>query len=206
VAVPPLLPNTAKESFFLTASRLVPYKNTRSIVEAFRDLPNEKLIVVGTGPDYEHLKATATANVEFRGFVPDAELRHLMGAARAFIFAAEEDFGIVVVEAQAEGTPVLALGRGGARETIIDDPEYPTGMFFLEHSPAEIRRTVSRFIEIESCFSPWNCHQNALRFSEERFEREFTDFVEGRLMDFARRLAMHRPRYVRSVALHAEVL
>ena len=205
VAVPLDMRNTPKQSFFLTASRLVPYKNTRAIVEAFRDMPNEKLIVVGTGPESERLRTSASANVEFRGFLPDEELRDLMGAARAFIFAAEEDFGIVAVEAQAEGTPVLALGRGGARESIIDDPEYPTGMFFQEPTAVAIRRTVQRFIEIEAKFTPRNCHQNALRFSEDRFETEFMDFVEYHRAQFARRLAVHRHRYVPSIPLNAEV-
>jgi glycosyltransferase involved in cell wall biosynthesis len=171
----------------------------------FDELPNEKLIVVGTGPDFEHLRATATSNVEFRGYVPDDELRHLMGAARAFIFAAEEDFGIVAVEAQGEGTPVIALGRGGARETIITDGDHPTGIFFPEPKPAAIRKAVQSFIETESDFSPWACHQNALRFSEERFEEELTDFVERHREQFARRLLVNRPNYVRSVALKAEL-
>ena len=199
VAVPPYPPQTPKQSYFLTASRLVPYKNTRSIVAAFNELPNEKLIVAGSGPDFDHLRSMAASNIEFRGYVPDRELRHLMASARAFLFAAEEDFGIVAVEAQGEGTPVIALGRGGARETVVVDGDQPTGVFFPEPKPAAIRKAVQDFIAVELDFSPLACHQNALRFSEERFEEELIDFVERHREQFMRRLLVKRPIYVRSV-------
>ena len=100
VSVPAKLTLRPKEDFFLAASRLVPYKNLHVIIEAFRYLPSERLIVVGNGPEAMRLAELAGPNVMMAGFVPDAELRALMGAARAFIFAAEEDFGIIPVEAQ----------------------------------------------------------------------------------------------------------
>lgn len=177
VSVPPVLNRRPKEDFFLTASRLVPYKNIHAIVSAFEHLPNEQLIVVGDGPEAQRLRELAGRNVVLAGFLPDGELRALMGAARAFIFAAEEDFGIAPVEAQAEGTPVIALGRGGVRESVlIDDPE-PTGLFFSTAEPVAITAAVQAFIAREGEFDPERCHANALRFSLPRFIEEFTSFV-----------------------------
>src|SRR5262249_49615531 len=123
---------------FLAASRLVPYKRIEPIVRAFNTMPDLKLVVAGKGPEAERLKKLAGPNISFVGFVPDAELRDLMATARAFVFAAEEDFGIVLVEAQSEGAPVLALGRGGARESIAADGRYSTGMFFESPDPDAI--------------------------------------------------------------------
>jgi len=178
VTVPTIVPTTKKEKYFLTASRLVPYKNTRIIVEAFRALPDEKLLVVGNGPELASLKERAGPNVQFLGFVEDSELQTLMRGARAFIFAAHEDFGIVVVEAQGQGTPVIALGKGGARETVVAGGAAPTGLFFDEPNSSEVAHAVSRFIRSEAAFLPVNCHRNALRFSEERFDHAFKKYVD----------------------------
>ena len=130
---------------FLAASRLVPYKRIEPIVRAFNTMPDLNLVVAGAGPEAERLKKLAGPNVSFAGFVPDAQLRELMATARAFVFAAEEDFGIVLVEAQSEGTPVLALGRGGARESIAGTGPHATGMFFESAEPAAIADQSTRF-------------------------------------------------------------
>lgn len=164
-------------SHFLAASRLVPYKNIEAIVRAFGDMPDLQLVVAGDGPEAARLKKLAGPNVTFAGFVSDENLRHLMATARAFVFAAEEDFGIVVVEAQAEGAPVLALGRGGAREILSDSAMRRTGMFFPEATPDAIRECVRAFVERESRFSRANCRAQALQFSAERFRREFVATV-----------------------------
>src|SRR5215471_10261259 len=103
---------------FLAASRLVPYKRIEPIVRAFNQMPDLQLVVAGDGPEADRLRKLAGSNVRFVGFVPDKELRDLMTTSRALVFAAEEDFGIILVEAQSEGAPVLALGKGGARESI----------------------------------------------------------------------------------------
>jgi glycosyltransferase involved in cell wall biosynthesis len=168
---------------FLAASRLVPYKNIGAIIEAFRHLPNLELIVAGDGPDAERLKKSASGNVSFVGFVSDEELRHLMASARAFIFAAEEDFGIVVVEALSEGAPVIALGRGGALETISDSPPHRTGMFFSSPDPKEIEKCVLAFLKKENAFSRLTCHKQSHKFSEERFRAEFRSFVNSAMED-----------------------
>jgi glycosyltransferase involved in cell wall biosynthesis len=163
---------------FLASSRLVYYKNIESIVRAFGLLSDLKLIVAGDGPEASRLKALAGPNIRFVGYVEDQELRRLMATARAFVFAAEEDFGIVPVEAMAEGTPVLALGRGGVRETVVTSLRR-TGMFFPTPSPDDIAGCVRNFIKEEDTFLPENSKMQASRFSPERFRTEFKAFVDS---------------------------
>jgi len=169
---------TRKKNYFLAASRFVPYKNIDKIVAAFAQLPDEQLIVAGDGPLAEQLRAMATPNVTFAGFVTDAEMRRLMAEARAFIFAAEEDFGIIPVEAQAEGTPVLALKRGGACETVV---ESKTGLFFDRPQPDQIVRCVREFIAIEDQFLPENCREQAASFTPKRFRNEIVAIIDRQL-------------------------
>ncbi|HMC44071.1 MAG TPA: glycosyltransferase family 4 protein, partial [Caballeronia sp.] len=124
-----------KEDFYLTASRMVPYKKIDLIVEAFAKMPERKLIVIGDGPDMRKIRDKATPNVEIMGYQPFSVLQDKMRRAKAFVFAAEEDFGISVVEAQACGTPVIAYGKGGALETVLDSSHArPTGLFFDEQT------------------------------------------------------------------------
>ncbi|HEV7415794.1 MAG TPA: glycosyltransferase [Tianweitania sediminis] len=179
-----------KGDYFLTASRLVAYKNIEVVVRAFALLPNLKLVVAGSGPQADHLRKIATPNVEFAGYVSDAKLRELMAGARSFIFAAEEDFGIISVEAQSEGTPVLALRRGGSKETVVDGL---TGLFFDEATPEAIAATVSTFTARETQFSPEDCVENAKRFSAERFRSEFQATVDTALLS---RKNEDRPRRI----------
>jgi len=177
VAVPSSLRRVTKDRFFIAASRLVPYKNMHLIVEAFRLLPQEQLLVVGAGPELHRLQALSGPNVTLLGHVPDAELHRLLAVSRALIFAAEEDFGIVMAEAHGQGTPVIALGRGGAREIVMIDGPAPTGLFFEEASPRAIAAAVHRFVVEEHRFLPQNCHRNALRFGTERFDATFAAYV-----------------------------
>ena len=188
VQVPEMLTPTKKENFFFTASRLVPYKNIHAIVAAFRELPDQKLVVAGLGPELGRLKALAGPNVEFRGFVPDEELRLLMRQAQAFVFAAEEDFGIVPVEAQGEGTPVIALGRGGVRETAIVSGPTPTGIFFDSPEPALIAEAVRQFLREPGRFTAVACHRNAKRFSEAAFENSFRTYVDAQIEQFHKKV------------------
>ena len=166
------------QPYFLTASRLVPYKNIDAIVAAFGQTPELKLVVTGDGPEAQRLKEMASPNVVFEGFVTNEKLRDLMASARAFVFAAEEDFGIVVVEALSEGAPVLALGRGGARESIGDAAASRVGMFFDHATPEEIARCVRSFVAQEGQFSRDACRQRAAQFSPGRFRQEFKDIVD----------------------------
>lgn len=173
-----------RERFFLTASRLTRSTNVRSIVEAFGDLPEEQLIAVGDGPQASMLARIAGPNVLFAGYLDKPRLHELMGAARAFISAEEADFGSMPLEAQAQGTPVLALGKGGVREMIIADGPGPTGLLFAAAEPAAITATIRRFIDREHQFVSERCYQNAVRFRHERFAQEFTDFVETQWRHF----------------------
>ena len=159
-----------KEDYYLTASRLVPYKRVKLIVEAFNAMPDKKLVVIGDGPDYENIRAIAGANIELLGYQPGEVLIERMQHARAFVFAAEEDFGITPVEAQACGTPVIAYGKGGAVETIRED----TGVFFCEQSVEAIRAAVAAFEG--RAYLPGRCRQNAERFSADTFRKAFGNY------------------------------
>jgi len=178
-----------KDDFYLTASRIVPYKKIDLIVEAFSKIPQHKLVVIGDGPDFEKVKAKAGHNVTLLGFQPFEQLRNYMQRAKAFVFAAEEDFGIIPVEAQACGTPVIAYGKGGVLETVRGlDKEKPTGLFFAEQTVSSLIEAVSCFENATDRFNPIICRQNAINFSPERFRDEFSTFVEREWTMFQERL------------------
>jgi glycosyltransferase involved in cell wall biosynthesis len=168
-----------KEEFYLTASRMVPYKKIDLIVEAFAKMPHRRLVVIGDGPDAAKVRARKAPNVSFLGYQRHEVLCDHMQRACAFVFAAEEDFGITPLEAQACGTPVIAYGQGGALETVrgLDDVT-PTGVFFEQQSVEAICAAVQRFEDHQSMISPENCRENAIRFSPERFREEFAHHVE----------------------------
>jgi len=168
-----------KDAFYLTASRLMPYKKIPAIVAAFRAMPGRKLVVVGDGTEMRRVKEAAGSNVEILGYQPAGVLTDLMQRARAFIFAAEEDFGITPVEAQACGTPVIAFGRGGAVETIRGlEQQKPTGVFFDRQEPDAIVDAVASFERNQDRISPVDCRDNALRFSAGAFRESYTRFVD----------------------------
>lgn len=171
-----------KDNYYVTASRMVPYKRIDLIVRAFSQTPERRLVVIGDGPEMKKIKAVAGENVTLLGHQPfDALIDHLR-RARAFVFAAEEDFGISVVEAQACGTPVIAFGRGGALESVVGLPlERPTGVFFGEQTLESLLAAVSRFERNAGLFDPRACRRNAERFSSENFRAALTDFVDSRL-------------------------
>jgi glycosyltransferase involved in cell wall biosynthesis len=202
VAAAPRAPGLARQSHFLTAGRLVSYKNVAAVVEAFKLLPEQRLIVAGTGPEEKRLRALAGPNVAFAGYVDDREMRRLMATAKALVFAAEEDFGIMPVEAQAEGTPVLALGRGGARETVVDQGPRRTGMFFDQPSAHDIAACVSAFLTRERSFTREACQQHARSFSADRFRARFKAFVDQEMRGAGRTIsasdAAQAPELVRA--------
>jgi glycosyltransferase involved in cell wall biosynthesis len=164
-----------KQDFYLTASRLVPYKKVDIIVDAFRMMPDKRLVVIGDGPMFKQCRARAPANVELLGYQPNDVLKHYMQQAKAFIFAAEEDFGITPVEAQACGTPVLAYGRGGSLETVIDGE---TGSFFAEQTAEAIADLVNDWESTAGHFDPNRIRAHACGFSQSRFRREFAELVQ----------------------------
>ncbi|MEI2401375.1 glycosyltransferase family 4 protein [Niallia taxi] len=178
-----------KDDFYLTASRMVPYKKINLIVEAFSKMPEKKLIVIGDGPDFEKIKAKAASNVQLLGYQNFEVLKNHMQRAKAFVFAAEEDFGITPVEAQACGTPVIAFGKGGALETVngFGLSENPTGLFFYEQSADSIINAVKEFEEQYIYFNnPDACRENALRFSPERFQTELKTYIDKKLVEKAK--------------------
>lgn len=170
-----------KDNYYYTASRLVPYKKIDLIVSAFSQMPDKKLIVVGTGPELNKIKALKTSNVELLGYVADNKMVELMQNAKAFVFAADEDFGIVPVEAQACGTPVICFGRGGTKETVIDGK---TGVHFGQQLESSIIDAVQRFELKEKSFSPNEIRKNAERFSTENFVNDFRCFVDEKAKHF----------------------
>lgn len=171
-------PQINKENFYLTASRFVPYKKIDLIVESFKHMPTEKLIVIGDGPDMPKIKAKASSNVQLLGFQPTEKMIDYMQRAKAFIFAAEEDFGIVPLEAQACGTPVIAYGKGAALETIRGlDQEKPTGVFFNEQSTEAICSAINNFNLHAEKITPAAIQENVARFSPDIFQKKLKEFV-----------------------------
>ena len=179
-------PATPRGGYFLAASHWVPYKRLDVIVDAFARLPDRRLVVASGGPGLDTARRHAPPNVQFEGDIPRERLRDLMRGAEAFVFAAEEDFGIVPVEAQACGTPVIAFGRGGARETV--QPEgmaHPTGVFFDEQTPEALAEAIRRFDRAR--FDPADCRAQAERFAPAEFDSALGAFVEDRWTDWRRR-------------------
>ncbi|KVM79958.1 glycosyltransferase family 4 protein [Burkholderia stagnalis] len=179
VDVDRLTPRADKEAFFLTASRLVPYKRIDLIVEAFSRTPWRRLVVIGDGPERAKIRALAGPNVTLLGYQPFEVLHDHLQRACAFVFAAEEDFGIAPVEAQACGTPVIAYGKGGVRESVRAWPcARPTGLFYRAQTADALVDALARFDALpRGTFAAHACRENAERFGAERFRAEFTRFV-----------------------------
>jgi glycosyltransferase involved in cell wall biosynthesis len=168
--------NLAKEDYYVTIGRAVPYKRMGLIVEAFAQMGDKRLVVAGDGPELPRLRqiAKGRANVEILGFVDEAKKLELLARARAFVFAPHEDFGIAPLEAQACGTPVVAYGRGGALETVVDGV---TGVFFEEQTVEALQRGLKRFEEVESHLDAAAIREHAERFSEDVYQRQFRRIV-----------------------------
>lgn len=171
------------ENYYVTSSRMVPYKKIDLIVEAMSQT-NHKLLVIGTGPDWEKIKAKASKNVELLGYQSFGNMKKIIQNAKAYIFAAEEDFGIAPIEAQACGIPVIAFGKGATLETIIGNfaateivREGDTGIFFEEQTISSLLNAVELFEKFQHKFNKDIIRTNALRFSKERFEKEFEEKI-----------------------------
>ena len=165
-----------KGDYFLVCSRIVPYKKINLIVDAFKNLPNEKLIVIGDGP--EKSKLSQLPNVEILGYLEKEEMRSYLRNAKAVILAAIEDFGISSLEAQACGTPVIALKKAGYLETIIKNK---TGIFFNNQTSNDISEAVLKFKETEESFDKKSIRDNALLFSEECFKTKILSEIYNSL-------------------------
>jgi glycosyltransferase involved in cell wall biosynthesis len=167
-----------REEFYVTASRFVQYKRVDMIAAAFRAVADRKLIVIGDGPDAGKVRAAAGHNVELVGRLSREEVRSYLRRAKAFVFAAEEDFGIAPVEAMACGTPVIAYGRGGVTETVVSGE---TGVFYAEQTAEGLADGVRRFEGLSARMSAERCRGNALRFGAGNFRAGFREFVEGEI-------------------------
>lgn len=168
-----------REDFYVTVSRLVPYKRVDLMIEAFKNMA-KPLIVIGDGPELARLKRmSGRSTVKLLGYQPQEIVREHLQRARGFVFAADEDFGIAPVEAQAAGCPVIAYEKGGALETVIGWPATgATGMFFREQTSEALEEAVKLFEHNLSALEPQACRRNAERFGRERFRRQFHSVVE----------------------------
>jgi len=166
--------NEKKENFYLVVSRLEPYKKVHLIVEAFNKMIDKKLVIIGDGSEMKRIKKLAKKNIEILGYQPESVVKEYMEKAKSFIYAAEEDFGIAMVEAQAAGTPVIAYRKGGASEIILEEK---TGLFFDSQTPDAIIETVKKLDKIYDKIVFKEIRKNSLRFSIERFKKEFKEFI-----------------------------
>jgi len=176
-AAPPM----EQRRVYLSLGRLVPYKRVDLLIEAFSAMPHRTLHVIGDGPERGRLAANLPPNVKLLGRLSERAVAEALHSARALVFAAKEDFGIVPVEAQAAGTPVIAYGKGGACETVIPGV---TGVLFQEQNAEAIRDAVEEADQI--AFDPADLKRNAQRFSPEIFRAEFKSWVEEAWGNFVR--------------------
>lgn len=177
---------TKKEDFYLTVSRLVSYKKVSLIVEAFNRL-GYPLIIIGEGEELNLIRQIAKPNIQILGAQPNEVVEQYMSKAKAFVYAACEDFGIALVEAQACGTPVIAYGGGGALETVLDLRQYPdegTGLLFSPQTPEALIETIETFSKFQGQVNPDNCRHQATKFSPEIFKTAYLATIEDCCQDF----------------------
>ena len=174
--------------YYLVVSRFVYYKRIDLAIEACNKL-KKKLIIVGKGGEENNLKKIAGETIEFKGFCSDDELAQIYLNAKAFLFPGDEDFGITPVEAQSAGLPVLAYGRGGALETVLDGK---TGLFFSEQTADSLVACIEKFENEGVEYSKTEIREHSLKFSEERFLKEFKDYVFTKLDEFHDKLKFHK--------------
>ena len=171
-------PNVKREDFYVFFSRLVPYKRADIAIQACIK-SGKKLIVIGGGSQLKELKKLAAKNplVEFTGRISDVKVRDYLQRCKALLFCAEEDFGIIPVQAQSCGCPVIAYGKGGARETVIENK---TGLFFGEQNVESLVKAMEHFEKVKSAgtFDPAVIAEHAQKFSRSRFSKEFKDFCQ----------------------------
>ncbi|NJO78913.1 MAG: glycosyltransferase family 4 protein [Cyanobacteria bacterium RM1_2_2] len=186
VAIDRFSPHAQRDDFYFVLSRFVPYKRVDLIVEAFTRL-GLPLVVVGDGAERHHLQSIAGKNITFLRHQPEAVVVDLMQRCKAFVYAAAEDFGIAIVEAQAAGAPVIAYGKGGATESIIPGK---TGLLFSEQTVESLIDAVKAFETGSIRFSQAEIRQNAERFAPERFQQELSMYIDRKWTEFQRKDAL----------------
>lgn len=163
-----------KEDYYITVSRLVFYKRVDLIVNAFNKMPHRRLVVIGDGPERKKLQKMAGKNINIMGYKNKDDLIRLLSKAKGFIFAAEEDFGIAPVEAQGYGVPIIAFGKGGVLETVLENE---TGIFFNEQNENALIEAMGHFERLD--FDYEKIKKNTRRFSKEIFVEGFKKVVES---------------------------
>ncbi|MDH5458743.1 MAG: glycosyltransferase [Nitrospinota bacterium] len=186
------LPDDAsREDFFLIVSALSPYKRVDLAVEAFNEL-GYPLRIIGAGPEMSYLRTIAASNIKFLGWITDEQVRSYYARCRALVFPGEEDFGIVPLEAQAMGCPVIALGKGGALETVIPESsswrpqtgipkektQKPTGLFFYQGEKETLCQAIEGFIDAETGFDAKEIRKHALQFNLNQFQYRISMFLQ----------------------------
>jgi glycosyltransferase involved in cell wall biosynthesis len=167
-----------KKDYYVTCSRFVPYKKIDLIVNAFAQMPTKQLIVIGDGPDFKKVSKLATSNITLLGYQPFDVLKKHLSEAKAFVFAAEEDFGILPVEAQACGTPVIAFKKGGVLETVVENR---TGVFFTKQSIPSIIDAVNYFEINKKLFHSRFIADHAAKFSTLQFKSKLQAFIADKI-------------------------
>ena len=162
-----------KDDYYVALSRLVEYKRIDIIIEAFNKMPDKKLVIIGDGRLKEKLQSTAHENITFKGYLARKEAMGIVSKAKAFIFMAKEDFGIAPIEAQSCGTPVIAYGQGGAKETVL---EHKTGLFVEEQTSTSLKETILRFESLK--ILPQDCKEYVQKFSPLKFENSIISFIK----------------------------
>lgn len=167
------------DGYYLIVSALVPYKKVDVAIATFNK-NGERLLIVGTGPEMDRLKAMAHKNIEFLGWQDDATLAQIYGGCRALLFPGVEDFGIVPLEAMASGKPVLAYGKGGALETIVAEGDAATGVFFYEQTPRALQEALDLFSKKK--FDPFAIRHHAEKFDLRIFEQRLNDYITAKVI------------------------
>lgn len=180
-------PSRKSGDYYVCVSALVPYKRVDIMIEAFNRMPDKKLVIVGDGNTRKEWEsAKRSANIKFTGWVDHDEVVKICSGAKAFLFAAEEDFGIAPVEAQALGLPVIAYGKGGTEETVIPvngpaKADNPTGLFFYRQDADSLIEAINKFEKIESEFNPLDARHNSEKFSEYNFKNNIKNFFNSKM-------------------------
>lgn len=170
-----------KSDYYLTVSRLVPYKKVSLMIRAFNQMPDKKFVVIGGGPDLDEMRKLAKPNVEVLGYQDQETMVNYMQNAKAFVYAAKEDFGIVPVEAQACGTPVIAYGGGGLTETVIDfnkTVNISTGLLYFEQNEESLIDAVNKFELNQSQFDSEYIREHAETFNISRFKKKIERIIQ----------------------------
>jgi len=164
-----------KDDYYVAASFMAPYKRADLVIKAFTEMPTRRLLVVGDGQQARQLRAIAGPNITFTGYLPRDKYEQTIAQARAMVFAGCEDFGIALAEAQACGTPLIAFNRGGACDIVrnLGESDRATGVLFKHQTVQSVKDAVEHFELHTGMIRPEACHQNASRFSADRFRREF---------------------------------